>query len=111
MRIKSKVRVVKVIRRWEFWLWKILILAFEVLCSSGISLIHTDFFFGEPMPSLRSHSHVLMYLERYQLPIARRSMYPTVGTRERGRMFKRYGSRIISTFTGGTLAMRVVFVV
>lgn len=88
-----------------------LLLAFEVLRSSGISLIHTDFFFGEPMPSLRSHSHVLMYLERYQLPMARRSMYPTVGTRERGRMFKRYGSRIISTFTGGTLAMSVVFVV
>lgn len=111
MRIKSKVRIVKVIRRWEFWLWKILLLAFEVLRSSGISLIHNDFFLGESMPSLRSHNQLLMYLERYQLPMARRSMYPTVGTRERGRMFKRYGSRIISTFTGGTLAMRVVFVV
>lgn len=60
MRIKSKVRVVMVTRRWEFWLWKILLFFPEVLRSSGISLIHIDFFFGEPMPSLRSRSHVLM---------------------------------------------------
>lgn len=52
-----------------------------------------------------------MCFDKYQEPIARRMIYATVGSRERGRMLKIKGSRIISTYTGGTLFMSVLFVV
>lgn len=73
---------------------------------------HHEFFF----PSSASFSSMLqtqfmMCLERYQLPIARSIMYAAVGTKDCGMILKIYGSRMISTGTGGTFCIRVWFIV
>lgn len=48
-------------------------------------------------------------LERNQLRTATRSMYSPVGSSDFGRMLKMYGSRLMSTPTGGGSLIRVWF--
>ena len=52
-----------------------------------------------------------MYLDKDQLPIASIMMYAAVGKRDRGTTLKRYGSRMMSTKTGGTCSIKVLFMV
>jgi hypothetical protein len=59
---------------------------------------HQVFFLSEVISgSATDWNQLLMYFERYQLPVARVRMYATVGTKDLGRMLKTNGSRIIST--------------
>lgn len=59
----------------------------------------------------RPPSHLLTNCAIKKLPIATMATYAAVGIRDLGKTLKTKGSRIMSTSTGGTLAIRVLFVV
>ena len=45
--------------------------------------------------------------DRYHAPIATMMTYTAVGRRDCGKTFRMYGSKMISTWTGGTLVINV----
>lgn len=74
---------------------------------SHVNIDHLVFFPEFTSSCIIVDTHLLIYLDKIQLPIARMTIYKAVWTNERGKMLKMNGSRIISTKTGGTCRMSV----